>query len=562
MQLTLQHGKVILLILLINAGLPCHAQVNIIPNPSFEERNACPFWHWEFEKCNHWFNVSASNDYYHLCSNNHVILQMMSTVGGGEPPRTDSAMIGSAIFAWNYREYPGVKLVHPLQADNTYCLQLWVSLADGCSNCIQDFDVLLTSEIPLVNMPQYPALIYTTPQIKLAHGPLCNVHGWTKISGTYLAKGGEEYLTLGLFMLTDSVIRYPNHPLGGGGAYYLIDDVALYACNAPVEVADTGPDRHVCLGDSVQVGTHELAEYRYYWYIDSVLVSREARPVFSITQPTTYVLLVKDFKFDESWDTLILSPVNCDTIPLGCVQQEVYVCQGDSALLGCHNRDNYQYGWVQPPDTNTFSTSGQIWVKPESSTQYVLHTTDYTGRESLDTIRLTPVNCAMIRAHAGGHYRLCPGDTIALGASPIPGASYLWFQDLALIDTLPNPRVSPTTHTTYRLEVTNPRQETFTDWAYVEIVECDVPLLIPNAFTPNGDGLNDYFEIIAPEGTQLDVLIYSRWGNQLFSGNQDQFWDGSYHNVPVPLGTYYYSIKATLPPYRQTVVTGTVTVVK
>ncbi len=550
------------MLVLLPAGLFVYSQVNLVPNPSFEDRNACPFWHWEFEKCNHWFNVSASNDYYHLCSNNPVLLQALSTAGGGEPPRTDSAMIGSLIFGWNYREYPGVKLVHPLQAGNTYCLQLWVSLGDYFGRCLQDFDALLTAEIPVVNMPQYPALIYTTPSVKLANGPLCNVHGWTKISGTYLAQGGEEYLTLGLFMLTDSVLTHINNPNSGTGANYFIDDVALYACNAPVEVADAGPDRHFCLEDSVQVGTHDLAEYRYYWYIDSVLVSRDARPAFSPTQTTTYVLLVKDFKFDESWDTLTLYPVNCDTIPFGCGQREVFVCQGDSALLGCHNRANYQYGWVQPPDTNTFSTSGQIWVKSESSTQYILYTKDYTGRESLDTIRLTPVNCAMIRAHAGGHYRLCPGDTIALGASPIPGASYLWFQDLALIDTLPNPRVSPTTHTTYRLEVTNPRQEITTDWAYVEIVECDVPLLIPNAFTPNGDGLNDYFEIIAPQGTQLDVLIYSRWGNQLFSGNQDQFWDGSYHNVPVPLGTYYYSIKATLPPYRPTIVTGNVIVVK
>ncbi len=557
-----RHGQVILLILHLSAGLAVQAQVNLVPNPSFESRIGCPWKYNQLYYCEHWFNVSASNDYFHLCTTDPVF-SLWLLPDGGEPPRTDSAMIGSLICSGDYREYPGLELVHPLLAGKNYCLQLWISHADGSGHYLDRFDAILTHEIPLPNVPNLPAVILASPTIILASHHLNKIDGYEKISSTYLATGGEKYLTLGIFSPTDSISIYKSsNMLSGSAPYYFIDDVALYPCDAPVEVADAGPDRHVCLSDSVQVGTHELAEYRYYWYIDSLLVSREARPAFSPTQTTTYVLLVKDFKFDESWDTLTLYPVNCDTIPLGCGQKDVFVCQGDSALLGCHNRDNYQYGWVQPPDTNTFSTSGQIWVKPESSTQYVLHTTDYTGRESLDTIRITPVNCALIRAHAGGHYRLCPGDTIALGASPIPGASYLWFQDLALIDTLPNPRVSPTTHTTYRLEVTNPRQETFTDWAYVEIVECDVPLLIPNAFTPNGDGLNDYFEIIAPEGTQLDVLIYSRWGNQLFSGNQDQFWDGSYHNVPVPLGTYYYSIKATLPPYRPTIVTGNVTVVK
>lgn len=500
--------------------------------------------------------VNSSVEYYHYCTSSPPLIAAI----GVRPPRSDSAIVASVFGTRGYREYFGCWLPQPLVNGQTYCISFWIAISPYSLETVDRYQVLFTPDKPVQNYPPLPSFILDSAQFTY-YGYITKTDPWTHISGSFVGDGTERFMTFGVFDPRDSIKPIVNGP-GLTDAYYFIDDVALYACNAPVEVADAGPDRHVCLGDSVQVGTHELAEYRYYWYVDSVLVSREARPVFSITQPTTYVLLVKDFKFDESWDTLTLYPVNCDTIPLGCGQREVYVCQGDSALLGCHNRDNYQYGWVHPPDTNTFSTSGQIRIKPDSSTQYILYTKDYTGRESLDTIRLTPVNCAMIRAHAGGHYRLCPGDTIALGASPIPGASYLWFQDLALIDTLPNPRVSPTTNTVYRLEVINPREEVFTDWAYVEIVECDVPLLIPNAFTPNGDGINDYFEIIAPQGTQLDVLIYSRWGNQLFSGNQDQFWDGSYHNVPVPLGTYYYSIKATLPPYRPTIVTGNVIVVK
>jgi len=425
--------------------------------------------------------VNSSVEYYHYCTSYPPLIDVLNV----RPPRTDSAFVASVFGSGNYREYFGCWLPSLLVLGQVYCVSFWIAISPYSIKTVDRYQLLFSVDKPLQNYPPLPSFILDSAQFTY-YGYVTKTDPWTNISGSFVADGTERFMTFGVFDPLESIAPIINNPNGTSSAYYYIDDVALYPCNAPVEVADAGPDRHVCLGDSVQVGTHELAEYRYYWYIDSVLVSREARPVFSITQPTTYVLLVKDFKFDESWDTLILYPVNCDTIPLGCGQKDVFVCQEDSTLLGCHDRQDFHYTWRQPPDTSVFATNGQIWVKPESSTQYVLHTTDYTGRESYDTIRLIPVNCN--------------------------------------------------------------RDE--------------VPLLIPNAFSPNGDGLNDYFEIFAPPGTQLDVMIFSRWGNQLFHGDQSRPWDGTYHNIPVPLGTYYYSIKATLPPYRPTIVTGNVTVVK
>ena len=70
-------------------------------------------------------------------------------------------------------------------------------------------------------------------------------------------------------------------------------------------------------------------------------------------------------------------------------------------------------------------------------------------------------------------------------------------------------------------------------------------VFIPNAFTPNGDGLNDIFNV---EGYNLtdenfQMLIFNRWGDQIFQSNSlNNGWNGIYKNDIVPQGTYVYKV--------------------
>jgi len=67
-------------------------------------------------------------------------------------------------------------------------------------------------------------------------------------------------------------------------------------------------------------------------------------------------------------------------------------------------------------------------------------------------------------------------------------------------------------------------------------------ITIPNTFSPNGDGRNDYWDIDAlityPESL---MLVFDRYGQQVFrSVGYANPWDGKYNGQPVPVGTYYY----------------------
>ncbi len=88
---------------------------------------------------------------------------------------------------------------------------------------------------------------------------------------------------------------------------------------------------------------------------------------------------------------------------------------------------------------------------------------------------------------------------------------------------------------------------------YVHHTDCSCLMIVPNAFTPNGDGLNDYFfPVINCNINKYELYIYNRWGRLLFFSNkQDSKWDGKFNNNEVPDGVYYYIIN-----YRQEALGG------
>ena len=66
---------------------------------------------------------------------------------------------------------------------------------------------------------------------------------------------------------------------------------------------------------------------------------------------------------------------------------------------------------------------------------------------------------------------------------------------------------------------------------------------IPNSFTPNSDGLNDTFTVIASYIASYEIVIYNRWGEQIFKSNDIRSgWDGTYKGECSPPGVYYYHI--------------------
>ena len=84
-----------------------------------------------------------------------------------------------------------------------------------------------------------------------------------------------------------------------------------------------------------------------------------------------------------------------------------------------------------------------------------------------------------------------------------------------------------------------------------KVILAESSLDVPNAFSPNGDGINDYFNVYnAKSLVSFNATIFNRWGQKLYSWGLDEIgcegcgWDGTYKGNPVKAGVYFVVVKA------------------
>jgi len=108
----------------------------------------------------------------------------------------------------------------------------------------------------------------------------------------------------------------------------------------------------------------------------------------------------------------------------------------------------------------------------------------------------------------------------------------------------------------------------FTDSMCSDTAHCPLVvgelLNIPNVFTPNGDGFNDFFEIVYyGELSMFDLVIFNRWGNEVFHSISKEYqWDGTINGSEAASGTYFYIVKITTESGKSFVQNGTCTLLR
>ena len=107
----------------------------------------------------------------------------------------------------------------------------------------------------------------------------------------------------------------------------------------------------------------------------------------------------------------------------------------------------------------------------------------------------------------------------------------------------------------------------FVDVVQYIVINTGCEIVVPTAFTPNGDQMNDSWEIVDLDDVYPNnkVFIYNRWGNLLFESEQGDYssnqWDGKYGGELLPVGSYYYIIM-TEGDNSGEILKGTVSIIK
>jgi gliding motility-associated-like protein len=99
---------------------------------------------------------------------------------------------------------------------------------------------------------------------------------------------------------------------------------------------------------------------------------------------------------------------------------------------------------------------------------------------------------------------------------------------------------------TYGVTVSHPVCGSFYTEVNINSTLCDCNIMLPNAFSPNGDGRNDYWSPQKPVDCNIETYIlriYNRWGQCVFfSENINHQWDGTFEGKPAPQGIYIYEL--------------------
>lgn len=244
---------------------------------------------------------------------------------------------------------------------------------------------------------------------------------------------------------------------------------------------------------------------------------------------------------------------NCtfvDSVLIGAKDTVVAIAGADTIvcentlinLIGTTIGNNVSASWYELPSYTLLTNNRSFsFVKPQGTYQYAFIATNAMG--CADTSIKTVTVLANPFIDAGRDIRIYDDEIAQIS---IIGANnsynYLWQPGINLNDsTIDNPRSDTRITRTYTLFVTDTNGCMSSDSMRVLYEE---PINFPSGFTPNGDGVNDVWNLnFIEDFPNTTVKVFNRWGEILFeSVGYKTPWDGKYDNKAVPVGTYYYII--------------------
>ena len=211
----------------------------------------------------------------------------------------------------------------PLIVDHKYCFSAFISSID-CSIIQSDAFGAFFSKSAINGSDGWNFIQYT-PQVSNPDYRFPSKYGWTLVSGSFIAGGGELYVTIGSFE-NDTTIHISTPDTSNtwfcpwvwdNGTAVFIDDVSLYDCTGFYYDAEAGENRSLCKGEETMLGWDENTARSFKWSVvsgDSASLDNDSipRPTVSPQKTTVYALYVVDEYAQEHFDTVTVEVIDCE----------------------------------------------------------------------------------------------------------------------------------------------------------------------------------------------------------------------------------------------------------
>ena len=246
-----------------------------------------------------------------------------------------------------------------------------------------------------------------------------------------------------------------------------------------------------------------------------------------------------------------------NVLPTVDVPDSVSICNKDSILVTATN-NGFDLLWDNGDTTET------SWLSPNSTTYISIVANNPLCGTATDSVKVIVYDLPYIIA--GNDTVIGIGGEVDLWASAtgygnltyqwIPEAEDCKTEDCSQIYVVPNQA------TLYIVTVTDANQCHNSDTVLVDISGYQ-EVFVPNIFSPNGDGQNDFLEIKGPRLFNYNIVIYDRWGKVVFkSTEQKDKWDGTFKGKELAEQTFVYTLVGETVLGEKINLSGNVTIVK
>lgn len=235
------------------------------------------------------------------------------------------------------------------------------------------------------------------------------------------------------------------------------------------------------------------------------------------------------------------SAIVVNNLPLVSAGVDVTICEGQQVTLSGSGANSYQ--WED-------GLSNGSAVQPSLGINYyVVSGTDQNGCQASDTlwINVLPMPVASVFAENTVGYPVFTVDIVNISSN---ANSYFWsFGNGAsgtTFDLSTETGIYGDPGTYWMTLIADNGYCSDTDSLQIVVLPYPDPVVIvPNVFTPNGDGNNDFFYLLTENVTELDLLIVNRWGNVMFQSTPTMLqWDGLVNGNEASAGVYFFRYRA------------------
>ncbi len=454
---------------------------------------------------------------------------------------TSHIFFGRAGVIWNFGDGStgaGANVNHVYSLTGTYTIQMIVTGISGCTDTVTRQLAVFVNSRPIVSISA--DTVSCTGQSVLFAGVIqsvdaINITQWT-ISNGYNSSGQNlayTFATAGTY----------NIRLIAGTVNGCYDTTNHTIRVNPSPVISASASVRVCLGNSVQLNVTGAPQFQWS-PLQGLSCSNCADPVASPVISTPYIVTGTNSFGCRGYDTVIVTVIQ----PLNMVTSaNDTMCIGKSVNLMASGAATYT--WTPAQGLNSTSISNPI-ASPSVTTTY--RVVGYDGFNCF-------TDTAFIVVAVGKYPLVNLGPDLTLSAGTIfplistiqngPVRTWSWTPDTDLsCSDCALPEANIKNNISYVLNATNIYGCKGSDTIRIKVFCTDAQMYIPNAFTPDGDGVND---ILMVRGKGIlsvrSFRIFNRWGEVVFEknnfppNNPAYGWDGRIRGVQGPPDVFVYT---------------------